>query len=265
VALESIGAGKACLACHFCRYGQYRHCLNPAAETGGGFAEYMTRRPAGLFKLPDSLDWVDGGLVEPMAVSVHGLRYIGMKPGEVVGVIGSATIGLSSIAVARAFGAKTVIASAKYPQQAEAAKKMGADVVTGAEPGEFEEACREANHGLGADVVVESVGGHRPDMFQQALAATRRQGKMLNLGGLKGPMELNLFDSLLREVAIYSVTCYDVIDGVHDYEIAIDLLASGDIPYRDIVTHKYPLTDIQKGFATAYDKNSGSIKVHITQ
>ena len=51
-------------------------------------------------------DWTDGALVEPMAVSVHGLRYAGMKPGDVVAVVGSAPIGLSSIASAHAFGSK---------------------------------------------------------------------------------------------------------------------------------------------------------------
>jgi threonine dehydrogenase-like Zn-dependent dehydrogenase len=265
VALETIGAGLSCMRCHYCRYGQYRHCMDLAPDTGGGFAEYMTRKPRGLFKLPDNLDWVDGALVEPMAVSVHGLRYVGMKPGDVVGVTGSATIGLSAIAAARAFGAKKVIASAKYPHQAAAARKMGADVVTAAEGDEFEEACRDASGGIGADIVLESVGGHQTAALHQAIRATRPQGNMVNLGGIKVPMEIDLLDPLLREISIISVTCYDVIDGVHDYEVAIDLLASGNVPYREIVTHKNSLDDIQDGFATAYDKSSGSIKVHITQ
>lgn len=265
VALETIGAGRACMRCHYCRFGQYRHCMDLAPDTGGGFAEYMTRKPEGLFKLPDSLDWVDGALVEPMAVSVHALRYVGMKPGDVVGVTGSATIGLSAIAAAHAFGAKRVIASAKYPHQADAARKMGADVVTGPGGDEFEDACREASGGIGADIVVESVGGHQAAALHQAVRATRPQGKTVNLGGVKVPMEIDLLDPLLREISIISVSCYDVIDGVHDYEVAIDLLASGKVPYREIVTHKNSLDDIQDGFAAAYDKNSGSIKVHITQ
>ena len=198
VAVEMVGAGRACLTCRFCSYGQWRHCLNPAPDTGGGFATYMTRRPAGLFKLPDSIDWVDGALVEPMAVSVHALRYGRMQPGDVVGVVGSATIGLSAIAAARAFGARTVVASARHPQQAEAAKKLGADVVVGSEPGEFEEACLEASGGIGADFVVESVGGFQSATFKQAIQATRSQGTMLYLGGVKVPMEFDMFDPLLR-------------------------------------------------------------------
>ncbi len=263
VAIEMVGAGRACLSCHFCRYGQWKHCVNPAPDTGGGFAQYMTRRPAGLFKLPDSFDWVDGAVVEPMAVSVHGLRYGRMQPDDVVGVVGSATIGLSAIAAARAFGARKVIASARHPQQAEAARKMGADVVVGSEPGEFEDACMEASNGIGADFVVESVGGYQSASFQQAIRATRNQGTMLYLGGVKVPMEFDLFEPLLREIRIQSVICYGVIDGRHDYEVAIDLLASGKIPYREIVTHQVGLEDIQTGFDAAWDKTSGSIKVHV--
>jgi threonine dehydrogenase-like Zn-dependent dehydrogenase len=188
-----------------------------------------------------------------------------MKPGDVVGVTGAATIGLSAIGAAHAFGAKKVIASAKYPQQAEMAKRMGADVVTGVEPGEFEDACREATGGLGADIVVESVGGRQTAALHQAIKATRSMGKTVNLGGIKVPMEIDLFEPLLREIALLNVSCYIVIDGVHDYEVAIDLLASGKVPYREIVTHRYSLDDIQEGFGAAYDKGSGSIKVHITQ
>lgn len=263
VAIEMVGAGRACLTCHFCRYGQWKHCTNLAPDTGGGFAEYMTRRPAGLFKLPDSFDWVDGAIVEPMAVSVHGLRYGRMQPDDVVGVVGSATIGLSSIAAAKAFGARTVIASARHPQQADAARKMGADIVVGSEPGAFEDACMEASNGIGADFVVESVGGYQSASFHQAMRATRNQGTMLYLGGVKIPMEFDLLDPLIREIRIQSVICYGVIDGRHDYEVAIDLLASGSVPYREIVTHQVGLEDIQSGFDAAWDKTSGSIKVHV--
>ena len=263
VAIEMIGAGRACLSCHFCRYGQWKHCMNLAPDTGGGFAQYMTRKPAGLFKLPDSMDWIDGGLVEPMAVSVHGLRYARMQPDDVVGVVGSATIGLSAIAAAKAFGARTVIASARHAHQAEAAKKMGADIVVGSESGEFEAACYDATGGLGADFVVESVGGHQAESFGQAIRATRNQGTMLYLGGMKIPLEVDLFEPLIREIRIQSVICYGVIDGRHDYEVAIDLLESGEIPYREIVTHQVELENIQDGFDAAWDKTSGSIKVHV--
>ena len=265
VAIDTVCGGRACGSCRYCAYGQYRHCMDFAADTGGGFAEYMTRRPAGLFRLPDELDWTDGALVEPMAVSVHALRYAGMKPADVVAVVGSAPIGLSSIAAADAFGASKVIASAKYPQQAELARKMGADEVVGAAPGELTERVLELTDGVGADVAVESVGGEQTVTFDEAIRSTRSQGTMVYLGGIKVPMAVDLFDPMLREIKIISSNCYGIIDGVHDYEVAIRLLASGRYPYRDAVTHRYGLEDIGDAFSTAYDKGTGAVKVHVSQ
>ena len=265
VAIDTVCAGRACGDCRYCNYGQYRHCMNFQPDSGGGFAEYITRRPTGLFKIPDDMDWTDGALVEPMAVSVHGLRYAQMKPGDVVAVVGSAPIGLSSIASARAFGASMVIASAKYPQQAELAAKMGADVVTGAEPGELADRVMELTDGVGADIAVESVGGHQTVTFGEALKSTRNQGTMVYLGGLKAPMELDLFDTLIREIKIISSNCYGIIDGVHDYDVAIRLLASGEYPYRDAVRHTFSLDEIGEAFDTAFDKSTGAVKVHIVQ
>ena len=56
-----------------------------------------------------------------------------------------------------------------------------------------------------------------------------------------------------------------IINGKHDYEVAIDLMASGKVDLEPMVTHIYSLDEIQKGFATAYDKTTGSVKVQIHQ
>jgi L-iditol 2-dehydrogenase len=53
------------------------------------------------------------------------------------------------------------------------------------------------------------------------------------------------------------------MDDRHDYEVAIDLMASGRVQVKQMVTHKYPLTQIQSAFDTAYQKKTGSIKVQI--
>ena len=266
VALEIIGAGLACGSCFYCRFGEFRHCLSREADTGGGFAEYVTRRPLGLFKLTDDMDWTDGALVEPIAVCVHALRFGGgMRPGETVAVVGSATIGLSAILVANAFGAKQVIASARHPHQAEAALRMGASKVVGDAVGELEEACREVTGGKGADTVVETVGGTVGDTLKQAVQCARPLGKVLVVGGFRKPVSFNFLGAMLREVRILLPVCYSNRDGIHDFEIALDLLSDGKSPYRSIVTHHYGLSDIMKGFADAYDKGTKSIKVHIDQ
>ena len=150
--------------------------MNKSDDTGGGFAEYMTRKPGGLYKLSDGMSWTDGALVEPLAVSVHAARWGGMAPGDTVAVVGSATIGLAAIAAARQLGAGKIIASARYEQQATAAARVGADVVVGSGPGELEEAAREATDGRGADMVFESIGGNTAETLVQSMNTCRMQG-----------------------------------------------------------------------------------------
>ncbi|MBI4305273.1 MAG: zinc-binding dehydrogenase [Chloroflexi bacterium] len=267
VAIEGIGQGRACGNCYYCRLGQYVRCRNRNEDTGGGFAEYVTRLPAGCYRLPDSMDWTDAALVEPLAVSVHALRFRGvMKPGDTVAVVGSATIGLAAIAAARALGARKVLASARHPHQAKLAQILGADVVTGTTKGELEDAVKSATGGLGADVAVETIGGHQVDTLDQAARACRPQGTVSILGvSWWESLPLDLMTPMLAELNFVFSNCYSVVDGRHDFEVAIDMLASGRVALRQIVTHVFPLNDIQKGFETAYDKGTGSIKVHIAQ
>jgi len=264
VAVESIGNGLSCGACWYCRQGQRRHCDSIADDTGGGYAQYMTRRQAGLFKITDTMDWAAGALVEPLAVSVHALRWGGMKPGETVVVVGSSTIGLAAIAGARYLGAGRIVASARHPQQAEAARRMGADTVVGSEPGALEEAAREATDGRGADLAVETIGGYTFATLEQSVDAVRNQGRVVIVGGFRKVMPFDFLKPLIRELTFLFSSCYGIVDGRHDYEVAIDILSSSASPFRGIVTHTHDLEDIWTGFETAYDKSSGSIKVQIT-
>ena len=59
-------------------------------------------------------------------------------------------------------------------------------------------------------------------------------------------------------------SCYGIVDGKHDYDVAMNLLSGKDTGFNDIVTHTVSLEEIEKGFDLAYDKTSGSVKVHVT-
>ena len=104
------------------------------------------------------MSWTDGALVEPLAVSVHGLRIGRLKGSETIAVIGSGTIGLTTIAAGRQLGAGKIFATYRHPQQANMAKTLGADGVASSEGNEFEEMVLDATSGRGADLTVETVG-----------------------------------------------------------------------------------------------------------
>ena len=127
VAIETIGQGLACSTCWYCRMGQYRQCENKAPAEGGGFAEYIKRKAIGCYEISESMTWDEGALVEPLAVSIHGIRRGMMNGGETVAILGAGTIGLTAVLAARQLGAGKIFITARHEQQAAMALSLGAD------------------------------------------------------------------------------------------------------------------------------------------
>ena len=265
VAIDILGMGLRCGTCWYCRIGQTIHCTNKKEGTGGGYAQYIMRNAEGCFAIPKRVSWEESALVEPLAVSVHGVRRGRMRPGETVLVLGAGNIGQTCVAAARAMGAGKVIITARHPHQAKMAKRLGADVVLPDHGKELEEGIKDATGGRGADVTLESVGGRTDTTIQQALQFTRKQGRIVILGGFWVPISIDWIKPLLNEHSIVFSSCYGVLEGRDDYEVAIDLIADKRVNIKPMVTHKFPLEDVQKALDTAYDKTVGSIKVQIHQ
>lgn len=263
VAVDTVASGVACMRCWFCRIGQSNHCEDRKEDSGGGFADYMVRLAAGCYPIPDNLSWEEGSLVEPLAVSVHGLRLGGLKGDETVVVLGTGSIGLTAVAAARALGAGKIFATARHKHQSDLAKALGADDVFPPDSGLLREAVLEVSGGRGADMTLETVGGYSVETIQQAFDVTRNMGRIVGLGCFFTPISVDWLAGMIKEHTIVLSNCYSIIDGRHDYEVAIDLMAAGRVQIKDMVTHKFPLLDIQKGLETAYDKTTGSIKVQI--
>jgi len=263
VALETVGQGRACGRCKYCLAGQYFHCLNLVESWGGGFAEYIQRKALGCHRIPDEFSWEEGALVEPLAVSVHGLRKGKFKGGGTVVVLGSGTIGLTTVAAARVLGAGKVFATARHKHQADMALKLGADAAFSPDGPELEEAVADATEGQGADVVVETVGGYSSATAEQAVRVCRPLGKVIVLGGFRKPVEMEFTPLLQGEKDLIFAVCYSIIDERHDFDVATDIIASGKLPLKDMVTHTFPLERAREALETAYDKSTGSIKVQL--
>ncbi len=264
VAIDTICHGRACGACVFCRAGQTFHCLarHTTQGWGGAFADLIRRHPAGLFRLPPGMFAEQGALVEPLAVGVHAVRRARMAHGSTVVIVGAGTIGLMALLAARALGAGKVHVVARHAHQAGAASTCGATTAVQAEGAEAVSLIRDLTDGVGADLVVEAVGRHA-ESLELAWQLVRPQGSLAVLGIFPQPVLLNLMRPILREVSITFPLCYGVIDGRHDFEVAIELIASGRVRTDGLVTHRFPLEQAAAAFRTAADKSSGSLKVHI--
>jgi 2-desacetyl-2-hydroxyethyl bacteriochlorophyllide A dehydrogenase len=180
-----------------------------------------------------------------------------------VAVIGGGTIGQLCLAAAKAMGVKETLITIKYDQQAHLAEELGADHIVDIRRTTLEDYVKKLNGGLGADVVIETVGGGHN--FDSALAAMRRRGRVVLVAGYYQPLEVNLAKVVWSEATIIGANCYGYSGMTTDFQAAIDLISSGQVPATKLVTHHFPFADIAEAFRVAADKKSGSVKVHVDQ
>ena len=255
VVIEPI---RRCQECNYCRTGRYHLCpkhMLLGTFAPGGLAEYVAVPVYTLCPLPENLDFELGALVEPLAVTVHGIRLVRLATGERVLVLGTGTIGLFSIIAAKAEGASEVIASYRYDHQGEAALAAGASrIVRDSETAGLEKE--------GIDVVIETIGGNAPTLAQ-ALGAVRPGGRISVLGLFPGAVQLGGLALILKEVTVVGGITYCRSGLQSDFEVAISILQADPERARAIISHRFPLDEAAEAFATAADKGTKSLKVQV--
>jgi 2-desacetyl-2-hydroxyethyl bacteriochlorophyllide A dehydrogenase len=259
VALELFGV---CLTCEHCRTGKYYLCASRKAlglNAPGGLREYVVVPAYALYRLPPEVDCELGALCEPLAVCVHGLRLVDLRFSERVAVLGSGTIGLMALVAAKAMGATWVGVTARHPHQRVMAEALGADGVFADTPDGIAALTAAAQ---GADVVVETVGGHA-NTLQEAMSVVGAGGRISVLGAFTQPVQIHPIMFFLKEVRIFGSNCYGRPGRRSDYEIAIEIMRRNAEQLRRMITHRYPLAQVADAYATADDKRSGAIKVHV--
>jgi threonine dehydrogenase-like Zn-dependent dehydrogenase len=264
VAVDTLCLGVVCGTCEPCLAGSPFHCPERRARSnlGGSFAEAFERLPAGLFRLPPALTAEQGALVEPLAVGVHGVRWARVPRRASVAVVGAGTIGLMTLLAARGLGAGPVYVLARHDHQARLAEDLGAAAVVRGEGQAAIDEVRRLTGGRGVDFVFETVGGHG-DTLATCWEIARIQGTVVVLGIFPQPTTVNVLRPVVRELWATFPICYGTIDGRHDFEVAIDLIADRRAPVERLVTHRYPLESAPEAFQVAADKRTGSIKVHL--
>jgi len=238
-----------CNACRYCLDDKKTVCetLHRTNYDPGGFAEFV-RVPAinvdrGVFVLPDSMSYEEGAFVEPLACARRGQRLAGVRPGKTVLVLGSGLAGLLHVALARACGCARILATDVHPYRIAKAREFGATASTDARS-DVPAWVRENNDGRAADIVFVCAGALAA--FRQALASVDRGGAVIcfatTLPGEDLAVPLNEF--WRNGVTLMPSYANDARDAAE----AIDLIASGTVPVRRMITHRLPLDLAQEAF-----------------
>jgi (R,R)-butanediol dehydrogenase/meso-butanediol dehydrogenase/diacetyl reductase len=236
-AMPTVGCGK----CPACQQGEPKWCpLRRSMQ--GGYGQYLATGEASCTKLPVGLSLEDGALIEPLAVSLHGVSAATMPVGARVLVIGAGPVGLAAIFWARRMGAGKIAVTASSNRRAELAMLMGASAFVTPEPGV--DPVDSVKQALGGppDVVFECVGV--PGMIQSAVSHVRPLGTVVVLGFCDVSDPWLPFSALFKEVRMVFALLYST----RDFQVAVDTLDAGHVEPRAMITDRISLDETPTQF-----------------
>ncbi len=251
-----------CGHCEPCRTGDAHVCRDTAIlgiDRDGAFAEYVVVPATNLIPLPDTVEDDHAAVFDPLGNAFHTVLHTDVS-GRSVAVVGCGPIGLFAVGIARAAGARSVLAVEPAPDRLRIAGEMGADVLL--DPGEDDAvaAVREATGGYGADVVCE-MSGH-PDGVRDAFRMCRNAGHVRLLGLPEEAVEIDLAgDVIFRGLHVYGVV------GRRMYETWIrmrDVLAAGQLDIEPVITHRLPMEDFEEGIRAMESGEAAKVVLSIS-
>ncbi len=116
-----------CGACYYCRNKMEHFCRNSFHATGA-FAEYAIYKEGSIYPLPENITLIEGALLEPVSVALHGIDRGNIYPGSFVAISGAGPIGLLMLQLAVLSGAARIMVSDPVPLKRKLARELGADM-----------------------------------------------------------------------------------------------------------------------------------------
>ncbi|KAK6173431.1 hypothetical protein SNE40_016883 [Patella caerulea] len=257
----AIEPGIPCRSCNLCKKGRYNLCPGVefcATPPIDGNLCRLYKHPADFcFKLPDHVSLDEGAMLEPLSVAVYSCKRAEIDLGSTVLVCGAGPIGLLAMMVAKNAGATNIMITDIDEHRLNFAKKMGADHIFKIVDKDGDVVARKVSSILGEpDVTLDCSGVD--SSFILGIQVTRPGGKVVRVGGGSPKVELPLTRLNTNEVDLLGIFRY-----ANCYPIALDLIASGALNVKPLISHHFTLLETEKAFLTASDRNSQSIKVII--
>ena len=243
-----------CGTCYYCRIGKETLCDN-IEETGihvdGAFAEYVRVPAKVLHLLPEGMSYEDAASVDPIASAYHPVKKACIGSESEVVIYGVGPIGLYTIQLVKAEGAKKIIAVdlRDAGRRLDLAREFGADEVIIADEEDVLQRIYELTEG-GADVLLDCTGSNR--IMSQMVEAVRKQGEIILVGITHGDSVIDTARVVRKEVIIKGSICYTW----QDYKECLDLLSAGRITTKGIITHHFPLEEIDAAMEAIDKKES---------
>ena len=261
----AVNVETFCGECFFCRHGYVNNCTAPdggwalGCRIDGGQAEYVRvpHADTGLCRIPDTVSDEQALFAgDILATGFWAARIAEISAGDTVLVIGAGPTGICALQCAMLHNPGRLVVCERDPERREFVRRLYPDVlVTG--PGE----CRDlvmstAAHG-GADAVMELAGS--ADSFRLAWECARPNAVVTVAALYDGPQLLPLPDMYGKNLTFKT----GGVDGCDCAEI-LKLVEAGRIDTTPLITHRFPLKEIDKAYHLFENRLDGVMKVAVT-
>ncbi len=262
-----------CGECFYCRRKLYAQCpvykkvgvtagYEPA---GGGFSQYVRAMDwiveRGVEKIPYGVSFDQACFVEPVNTCLKGVKQIDPQPDDVVAILGQGPIGLVFTMIVARSRAK-IVATDSMPGRRGLAKRFGA--LEAFDPkenklaaGNLESAVRSMTDGRGADIVI--IAASAPGIVEQAVACSRPGARILLFAQTSHQERIEVSGAAICMEERTLCGAYSA--SVDLQKESAELVFSGALPVEELISDRYPLSQIHEGIERALHPTGGSLKI----
>ncbi len=259
-----------CRECENCRNEHYEMCDNYdyiGSRRDGGFAEYVAVPIWNLIELPDTVDFAEAAMLEPMAVALHAVRQLPLEQVKSLVIYGAGPIGLLATQWARLYGVRDIYLIANKQGQAQLAAELGFQNVCIQPEANAPEWLYEQNGTKPVDAAIEGTG--RGEVLEQCILSVKGQGAIVTLGNPRADVYISqdvYWKILRRQLRLFGTwNSGYATDTENDWQDAVNMLAEGRIDAISLVTHNYPFNELVDGLQVMRNKSEFYSKILISK
>jgi len=218
----------------------------------GAFAEFVAVPSRIVHRLPDNLPYTEAALLEAVAVALHAVSLVPIPSGSTALVVGAGTIGLLLQQALRVAGCSRVFVADVDPTRLKLSHELGATETLSAN--DLVQQILDRTDGVGADIAVEAVG--KSEAVNAAIDSVRKGGSVILVGNISPEVTLPLQKVVTRQIRLQG-SCASA----GEYPRAIELISSGQIRVKPLITAVAPLEQGPQWFERLYSREPNLMKV----
>ena len=240
-----------CFKCTMCGEEQYASCTDYnyfGSRCNGGFAEYLAVPIWNVIVADDNDDYEELAMTEPCAVALHALRSGGIASGQTAAIFGAGSIGMIMAQLVQIYGSTPLLIDVDQ-RKVDFARKLGFANVFAGSSEDAVQFVKEKTDGLGADICVEGAGF--APALENCLYSVKSFGKIVAMGNPAGNMDISqkaYWGLLRKQVTLVGTWNSGYESGENDWITVIKNISSGKLKLKELITHRYKLSDGIKPF-----------------